>query len=475
MGHTDHACGPLRRGMKWLLLLLIHLMVWGYVLKILFRPGDGWGFYFAFISMSILLLAMIFTRGWFRIISAVFLLGGLMMLWQTQVPPTDGWRFFGSTSGILALLIVAPFFSIPISLGAYHRSALLIVRERVRRPHGTYFVITAFTYLLATLMNVAAIVASYTTLHHLTRSFPKATAEKMNEAAYCRGHCLAMIWSPVALALGVALDRVPADPGKVLALGLAFSMFMVFVDAWLMKKWMDRHAEAFHPSPMAEGDHRVSAKHWRRMGVFCAVIVVFVAGVIGLHELFSFAVIDAVILLILLFSLFWTLCLKKPNRLLRELRIKCTDGIFGLLPQIMLFISVGFFTQVMTAGGFLEPLAKLAALTSDAWRWLLVLFVIMLAAIGSQIGIFPALTVMLLTDLIPYEAIHLRPEWFVFAIIAGAVCGVPASPLTVNVNVVAALMGKDPRLIARSNLNFAVTMLLMIAGVTLLLAMLFPA
>src|SRR5690606_32936341 len=97
---------------------------------------------------------------------------------------TDAWRFFGSTTNILTLLIFAPFFAIPITLGAYHRSALLIVRGKVHQPHSIYFVLSAFTYLLATLMNVAAIVASFTTLHHLSRSYPKDVAETINFRAF---------------------------------------------------------------------------------------------------------------------------------------------------------------------------------------------------------------------------------------------------------------------------------------------------
>lgn len=56
-----------------LLLLFIHLLVWGYVARIFVRPQNGWSFYFAAISMAIFMLALIRTRGWFRVFSFVFL------------------------------------------------------------------------------------------------------------------------------------------------------------------------------------------------------------------------------------------------------------------------------------------------------------------------------------------------------------------------------------------------------------------
>lgn len=208
-----------------LLLLFIHLLVWGYVARIFVRPQNGWSFYFAAISMAIFMLALIRTRGWFRVFSFVFLLSGLFVIGQNDVPVTDVWQFFGSTTSILTLLILAPYFSIPIALGAYHRSALLIVRGRVRQPHSTYFILSSFTYLLATLMNVAAV--AHTTFHNLTRSYSKAIADKIHFAAFTRGVVLAGIWSPGGATLGAALARVPAEPGTVIAVGFGFSLFML--------------------------------------------------------------------------------------------------------------------------------------------------------------------------------------------------------------------------------------------------------
>lgn len=476
MYQADNVGERLRVWSERVLLVLIHWLVWGYVVQILVRPEDGWAFYFALISLLILLFALIRASGWFRVISAAFLFGGVVVLWQNQVPLTDAWRFFGSTTSILTLLILAPYFSIPITLGAYHRSAQLIVRERVRNPHSAYFVLSSFTYLLATLMNVAAIVAAYATLHHLARSFPKDVADKINFAAYSRGHILAMIWSPVGASLGVALARIPADPGTVIAMGFCFSIFMVVFDTWLIKGWIRRHAAAdVRSMPAAAGHHRLAVTHWRRIGVFCGVIVLFVLGVIVLHEAMAVPVIDAVILLILFVSLLWALSLNKPKRLRQELRAKSTSGMLGLLPQMMLFISVGFFTQVLTVAGSLEPFVRLVAHWSESVGWLLILLVVLFAVVSSQMGLYPALVVMLLADLVPYEAMGLRPEWFVFAVTAGSVGGAPASPLTVNVNLVAAMMKEDPLRVSRSNLFFAVTMWLAVGLLTIVLSLLFPA
>ena len=458
----------------WLVLILMHLLVWGYMVQILVRPDDGWAFYFAAISMLFMVFALIRERSWFWFISVAFLSVGMMVLWIKRIPFADVWHYFGSTTNVVTLLILAPLFSIPITLGAYHRSALLIVRGKVRKPHSVFFVLTAFTYLLATLMNAAAIVAAYTTLHHLSRSFPKTIAEKMNDAAYCRGHVLAMIWSPVGAGLGVALSRVPADPTTVIVLGVGFSIFMLVFDTWMMKGWIRRHTDVeAHPMTHFE-DHHISKTHWRRMGVFCGFIVVFVIGVIGCHEWFAMSVIDAVILLILLISLSWALVLKQPKRLRQELKAKWTSGMLGFVPQMMLFTSVGFFTKVMTVSGVMDSLVQVVARWSGSFGWLLIFLIVAIAVFSAQLGLFPALIVILLADLIPYEAMHLRPEWFVFAITAGAVGGVPASPLTVNVSLVANLMQKDPIKISRSNYPFAISILVFVSLITIGLSLLFP-
>ncbi len=465
----------LNRRIDGLLMFLIHLMTWGYLAKILFRPADGWALYFSLISIVILPLAFFRCGGWFRLISGLFLLGGFFILWRNQVPLSEAWQFFGSTTGILTLLSVAPLFSIPITMGAYYRSAQLIIRERVRKPHSTYLVLSSFTYMLAALMNVAAIVASYATFHHLTRPFPKPVADKMSFAAYTRGHTLAMMWSPVGAAIGAALSRIPANPGIVIGMGFFFSVFMVLLDMFLIKGWVRRHAATRIDVFAASVDSRVSSRHWRRVGVVFGVIVCFVLAVIALHEWFALPVVDAVILLILLFAIVWALLLKKPKRLVQDLRIKGTTGLLGLLPQFLLFISVGFFTQVLTLAGQMELLVRLFENLSESIGWLLILLIILFAVISSQMGLYPALVVVLLADLIPYEALGLRPEWFAFAIIAGAVGGVPASPLTINVNLLATLMKEDPIRVSRSNLPFAGVMVLTVGALIFSLTLLFPA
>ncbi|OUM88897.1 MAG: hypothetical protein BAA01_16485 [Bacillus thermozeamaize] len=473
MSQTQAERDGWKRWIDGLLIILIHLVTWGYLAKILLRPDDGWAFYFALISMVILLLGFFRSGGWFRLISGVFLLGGFFILWRNQVPAREIWQFFGSTTGILTLMCVAPLFSIPITMGAYHRSAQLIIRERVRKPHSTYLVVSSFTYILASLMNVAAIVASYATFHHLTRPFPKDVADKISFAAYTRGHTLAMMWSPVGAAIGAALSRIPANPGIVIGMGFFFSVFMVILDMWMIKGWVRRHAAAVDVMP-ASGETRIASRHWRRVGTVFGVIFFFVLTVIALHEWVYVPVVDAVILLILVFSIVWSLLLKKPKRLVQELRNKGTTGLLGLVQQFLLFISVGFFTQVLTVAGHMEFLVDWFEALSVSVGWLLILFIVLFATISSQLGLFPALVVVLLADLIPYQALGLRPEWFAFAIIAGAVGGVPASPLTVNVNLLATMMREDPIRVSRSNLPFAGVMVLTVSMIVCGLSLLFP-
>lgn len=229
------------------------------------------------------------------------------------------------------------------------------------------------------------------------------------------------------------------------------------------------------PTPMETPQDPVSVVHWRRVGIFCGIIGIFVAGVIVLHEGLAMPVIDAVILLILSLSLVWSLALKKPKRLLQELRTRNTDGMLGFLPQMMLFISVGFLTQVLTAVGTLDPLAQWVTYWSASFGWLFIVLLVLFTATSSQMGLNPSLVVMMLADLVPYESMHLRPEWFVFAITAGAVCSTVASPLSVVVNVTAAVMKEDPLRISRNNFFFVAALIPVVSLVTIVLSTFFPA
>jgi hypothetical protein len=83
-----------------------------------------------------------------------------------------------------------------------------------------------------------------------------------------------------------------------------------------------------------------------------------------------------------------------------------------------------------------------------------IIFIVLIAASGIQIGLSPALVVVLMVETIPFEALQLRPEWFAFAVAAGGLSLSTASPFSVSVNTVSPVLQRIQTDILKTTLVF---------------------
>jgi hypothetical protein len=465
----------MRKTTDLLLVILGNLLAIGYIVKLIFNLHHQVDLLFAVISILLLLITFYKSGKTFSIIAGIFLGLGFWILISNHISVAEYWRYFGSSTNILTLLIVAPLFSIPIKLGAYHRTVEVIFRNRVYRPNHVHGLLSFFTFALSSLMSMAAIAVSHSIFHNLTRKFPKTISEKIEFSSYARGNALALVWSPVGVTVGAAISGTHSNPALVIGVSLSFAVFIILIDylmvSALMKKSKDQLAVVSGPSVHPEP---ISAKHWISIMTIALVIILFVIATLVLHHFWELTIIDIVILLIILFSVFWSLILKKTRKFVSQLKSKMTQGISVLSSQLLLFISVGFFTQVFINVGHLDQLAMLIENLQHTLGPFIMIIIVLIAASGIQLGLSPALIAVLMVETIPFNVLHIRPEWFAFAVAAGALSLAAASPFSVTVNTVSPVLQRIQTDISKKNYGFSIMMLCMVNIWVLILQYLFP-
>ncbi|MBO0959997.1 hypothetical protein J1P26_09700 [Neobacillus sp. MM2021_6] len=465
----------MRKTTDLLLVILGNLLAIGYIVKLIFNLQHQVDLLFAAISILLLLITFYKSGKTFSIIAGIFLGLGFWILISNHISVSEYWRYFGSSTNILTLLIVAPLFSIPIKLGAYHRTVEVIFRNRVYQPNHVHGLLSFFTFALSSLMSMAAIAVSHSIFHNMTRKFPKTISEKIEFSSYARGNALALVWSPVGVTVGAAISGTHSNATLVIGVSLSFALFIILIDYLMVSVLMKKSKEQFavvsgpsvHPEP-------ISAKHWISIMTVGLVIILFVTATLVLHHFWELTIIDIVIVLIILFSVFWSLFLKKTRKFVSQLKLKMTQGISVLSSQLLLFISVGFFTQVFINVGHLNQLAIMIEKLQHTLGPFIIIIIVLIAASGIQLGLSPALIAVLMVETIPFHVLHIRPEWFAFAVAAGALSLSAASPFSVTVNTVSPVLQRIQTDISKMNYGFSIMMLCMVNIWVLVLQYLFP-
>ncbi|WP_413299838.1 hypothetical protein AA0X95_16940 [Bacillus sp. 1P10SD] len=458
-----------------LLIILGNMLAIGYVIKIIFTINHFMNVLFSGISILLLFITFFKSGKIFSIIAGIFLSLGIWILISNHTSFDEYWSYFGTSTNILTLLIIAPLFSIPIMLGAYHRTIEIIFRNRIYRPNHVHGLLSFCTFALSSLMSMAAIAVSHSIFHNLTRKFPKTISERIEFSSYARGNALALVWSPVGVTVGAAVSGTHSNPSLVIGLGLSFALFIILIDYLMVSVHMKKSKEEVavisnhyvDPEP-------ISLRRWLSLMTIALVIFLFVIATLLLHHLWGLNIIDVVILLIILFSFVWSFILRKYRKFMLQLKLKMTTGIRLLSTQLLLFISVGFFTQVFIKVGHIDQLTIILENLQQTLGSFIIVFIVLIAASGIQLGLSPALIAVLMVETIPYEALHIRPEWFAFAIAAGALSLAAASPFSVTVNTVSPVLKRIQTDISKKNYGFSIMMLCMVNIWVLILQFLFP-
>ncbi|WP_017727649.1 hypothetical protein [Halalkalibacterium ligniniphilum] len=438
-----------------------------YLLQLIL-PIPGVELILSLLCFFALLLSIPGTPIFYKIIILAALSFSLMLMVDYDLFTWDAVYYFSSLTNVLVLIAYAPLISIPVRLGAYPQKIYYFFKPRITSMKGLYAMYSTVTFFLSSIMGVAAIPLSQSTLVNFIKNASEDFQKKFQTLTFVRPYIMTLFWTPVAVAPTIVIAGTHSNPIIVLSITFTIALILLISDMMISyKKFENVNKSNFFVHENNELSS--TSKHKFALIVLLCSIFAFCMIVLALNNWFDYSMIDAVVLTVIPFSLCWSYLLKKPKTFTILFKSHLKQQVPKTSAQVALFVTIGLMINVIEQ-------TQLSGQINDSILFLkeiigpFVLLVIGLIVFAlTWIGIIPQLVVVLVTQTINIEVIGIMPEWFAIAILGAALTGSASSPFTVNANVVAVTINDTPMNVVKRNIFFALSIIATTSVISILL------
>lgn len=447
--------------MKKIRAIIYNLLFLSYILSLVL-PIPHVHLIISLLSLSALLLSLIEIERFYQIIVGIALAFSFLLLVTYDLLSWRVLDYFSGLTNILVLIAYASLFSIPVHLGVYPRKLYLLFKNRVSSFQGLYAIFSATAFLLCSVMGSAAIPTIRSSLHLFLRKLPEAFRKEFQSITFVRPFILTLFWSPVAAAPTVAISKTGANTLVVLSITFTMAIMFMLVDIltchWRLRKKLGGSFEKGNLD-QKQINSTTTAKTKVSLVVFVSTVSLFIGIVLSMSIWLNFSILDSVVLMIIPYTFIWALTLKRGKRYLEKLTYRLSHDVPKISTQVALFVSVGFMINVIGMTGLSKGINSLVLYLQDFMGPFVLVLISIIVVVLTWLGILPQLVVVLVTQTLNLQEVGLRPEWFVLAILAGALAGSASSPFAVNANIVSVTIDESPMKVVKSNLKFSLIVL----------------
>lgn len=453
--------------------IVFNLLFLTYLVVLLF-PFPGSNTFISILSVFALVLALFRTNLVYKIIIAVAMILSLILMVKYNLFSVNAVYYFSSMTNILVLIAYASIISIPVILGVYPRKIYSLFQSKIKSFKGIYTMYSSVTFLLCSVMTVAAIPTIQTSLSNFLRRIPEEFQKKFLTITFIRPFIGTLFWTPVAVAPAVVITGTGSNPIIVLSITFSIAILFLLIDIQTCA-FRFRNEHTFNDiSIKSLSDSNATKKLKHSLALFVFSIILFCTIILFTSKFFHFTLIDAVVLTVIPFSLIWSMTLKRTKRFFTRLKEHFKNNVPKTAPQISLFIAIGFFINVLEQTPISDQINSLFLSFEYLIGPFVLAFIGLVTFLLTWIGIIPQLVVVLVIQTINFEILGFVPEWFAIAVLGSALAGSASSPFALNANVVAVTIKDTPFNVVKRNLFYALSILIFTNILAICLQLFFP-
>lgn len=355
------------------------------------------------------------------------MLAGTLLFYSRRVAPATLLQGFGEMLPVVSLLACASTMGIPLRLGNY--GLIFEVFLRRRRNRSTRLFICGLTaYLLAVLALFGSVPISYHILARAVGGLPRSERDYLVATAITRGYAMAIIWSPVAANVGIALSYAHLSwtsfaPSALLLsiVGLIFGTFLSDRKASKNQRVESRSFSEQPVIPLATDIARVSGLACLLGGA--VLLIAFFERYLGIGALGSIA------LGCMVTSAAWGGLTRRMSSVLDEFRLYFFEEIKGLADQILLLVGAGFFATVLGTTGIAGYLGSAVNNLASTFGRETVLLLLPVCVIGlALLGLHPFASAAVLAKSLSPGLVGVPPVSLALALTTGVALAFIISP-----------------------------------------------
>lgn len=436
----------------------------------------------SFLSLLIILLAFLKASRFIQIVSLIFLLLGNMMLIFSQATGEQYLLSFGPMLNLLTLFALVPILALPVKLGNYALRVQQEIQKRIKKPGKLYMVTTSLSYILSCFMNLATLPLVYYSIRPSLNLFPIHNKERFMSRAITHGFSMPLMWAPVTPIVGIVIEMNQVSWGEMLPILIPLSLLGLGL-AWLIGLWTasKRHG----PSHFKQGKYianeiaATAAQHNEKPGSLAHVvgaILILLLSISILEYVFAYSFPFLVSMLIIPFSLLWSIAIGKGKAFWRELRDHFSSQLLKIKDLFVVFLSAGFFISAVQISGVNETinalLISLIALIGN--KFFLILLPLIPFALAF-VGLHPAVALALVAGVVNHEVLGVSPQLIVVALLGGAATAFLMGPFNGTLGLMSSIVKKSPYQVSQWNFLFTVLFLALLMVALVILELLIKA
>ena len=404
--------------------------------------------------LAILMLGVSFTKAsrLFQILASAFLFIGGFFYFQSGESIVALPSVLTSNMLLLVLLAMLPWMNSVVRSGGFDRHLNELMKVNVS-DLGILYVRSSTTILiLGAFLNLSAATISQDILKKNLSYMNKKLRDSFISMSTLRGFTIALLWSPLEILLATSIFVTDVTYASVLPWLLLIALVTFILDSLWGRFHFKKYSYVNQGIDGTEKPGTMGLK--KKIAHLGMALVLFLALVIIIGNIFKLDFILTVAMLIFPFALVWSMFMKRTRRFLLIGWDNWKQKTNTMQNFIILFISLSLFSHSIGNTTFLEYIQQ--PLMNLSEHPLLVFFFIQLLFIGlSMFGIHPIATIGILTSLLSSLLTIYNPISIAIVMITSSVATLAVGTYGLVVTLTAVNLDLNPYRITFGNLIYA--------------------
>ncbi|WP_255473304.1 hypothetical protein [Planomicrobium sp. CPCC 101110] len=387
----------------------------------------------------------------FKILSGTFILAGALLFASTDFSLRQIPAILTSNMPLLTLLAMLPWMTSVVKSGRFDRDLKQVMEVNVKDLGKLYPRSSIITLVMAAFLNLTSTTIAQDVLKKNLKTFDKKVRNSFINTTTLRGYSLALLWSPLEILLAASIFATGVDYLDLLPWLLLISGVTLLVDSiwgrYQYRKYTYNHvACAGQPIDMK--------KLIKKLLHLISALALFLTLVVSLGNLFNLEFIFTVTVLILPFSLAWSVLMKRFRRFWVIGWETWKEKTNSMQNFIVLFISLAFFANSSNGTSFLDVIQEPLVGMADK-PWMVMITIQLLFIFLSMFGIHPVATIGILSSVVSTLIAFMNPISLAIILVTSSISTLTVGTYGLVVTLTSANMNQSPYNITLQNMPFA--------------------
>ncbi|WP_188207725.1 hypothetical protein [Alkalibacillus aidingensis] len=371
--------------MKRLQFLLYSSFVAIYILN-LFIESIALNYLQGLIGILALIFSFVGANRTYQVIGTILTVVSSLLFIVHGLSLTNLALYFTSMGLLLSLLYIIPFINHYMIVGRYDQALYKILQSNTHHLGKFYAKSYLTSYTLTLFIFVSTIPLVYQFIREQTSQFNQQITNQFATRSILRPFAAANVWSPIEVYIALVVAITGSYYLHLLPFLIGFSLIMLTIDISL--GYFRYRSYTLLPNQEVT---KVNRQAVNKLLTLICFLVLFVGTATGTHIALNLEFFDAIIIVIIPYTLLWAYLTGKFRTFIRYNQKVWGGHLWTMQNFMVLLLPVGLFNEVISDSGVLNNIMK-SLVWLEHQPLLLLIFIQISSMFLAFVGFHPLLT-----------------------------------------------------------------------------------